>query len=250
MTAQAGTEGAADFVHLHCHTEFSMLDGAARVGELLDLAAEQQMSALAITDHGNMFGAFDFYRQAKARGIRPIIGTEAYLTPGTSRFERRRVQWGNGGRDDVSGGGAYTHITLLAETTQGMHNLFRLSSLASMEGMFYKPRMDRELLERYHDGIIATTGCPSGEVQTLLKLGKYDDARTAAGYYRDLFGPDRYFIELMDHGLEIERRVRADLLRLAKDLGIRLLATNDLHYTRQADSSGTRRCCACSRGRR
>ena len=167
---------SSSFVHLHVHTEFSMLDGAARVSELFDETVELEMPALAITDHGNMFGAFEFYKAARARDVRPIIGTEAYLTPGTSRFERRRVQWGNGGSDDVSGGGAYTHITLLAESTQGMHNLFRLSSLASMEGQFYKPRMDRELLERYHEGLLATTGCPSGEVQTLLRLGKYDEA--------------------------------------------------------------------------
>jgi DNA polymerase-3 subunit alpha len=168
--------------------------------------------------------------------VRPIIGTEAYLTPGTSRFERKRVQWANGGSDDVSGGGAYTHITLLAESTQGMHNLFRLSSLASLEGQFYKPRMDRELLERYHEGLLATTGCPSGEVQTLLRLGRYDEALVSAAYYRDLFGAGSYFVEVMDHGLDIERRVRSDLLRLAKDLALPLVATNDLHYTRREDS--------------
>ncbi|MDP9317781.1 MAG: DNA polymerase III subunit alpha, partial [Actinomycetota bacterium] len=215
-----------------------MLDGAARVGELLDEAARLEMPALAVTDHGNMFGAFEFYKHARARGIRPLIGVEAYLTPGTSRFERRRVRWGNGGPDDVSGGGAYTHVTMLAETTEGMHNLFRLSSLASMEGQFYKPRMDRELLERYHRGILATTGCPSGEVQTLLRLGKYDEALASAAYYRDLFGADSYFVELMDHGLAIERRVRTDLLRIAKDLALPLVATNDLHYTRQQDAVG------------
>ena len=165
------------FVHLHVHTEFSMLDGAARIDELFDETARLEMPALAMTDHGNVFGAFDFYKAAKARGVKPIIGIEAYLTPGTHRIERRRVQWGNGGDDDVSGGGAYTHMTLLAETTEGMHNLFRLSSLASIEGHFYKPRMDRELLQRYAHGLIATTGCPSGEVQTLLRLGKYDEAR-------------------------------------------------------------------------
>jgi DNA polymerase III subunit alpha len=227
---------SSSFVHLHVHTEFSMLDGAARIGELFDEAARLEMPALAITDHGNVFGAYEFYRAAKARGIKPIIGTEAYLTPGTSRFERRRVQWGNGGSDDVSGGGAYTHITLLAESTQGMHNLFKLSSLASLEGQFYKPRMDRDLLERYSTGIMATTGCPSGEVQTLLRLGRYDDALASAAYYRDVFGPDSYFVELMDHGLDIERRVRSDLLRLAKDLSLPLVATNDLHYTRREDS--------------
>ncbi len=229
---------SSSFVHLHVHSEFSMLDGAARVGQLFDETARLEMPALAITDHGNMFGAFEFYGAAKARDITPIIGIEAYLTPGTSRFERRRVKWGNGGGDDVSGGGAYTHITMLAETTAGMHNLFRLSSLASMEGQFYKPRMDRELLERYGKGVIATTGCPSGEVQILLRLGKYAEAMQAAADYRDIFGPDSYFVELMDHGLSIEKRVRDDLLRLAKDLGLPLVATNDLHYTKQEDSIG------------
>ncbi|MGH3447710.1 MAG: DNA polymerase III subunit alpha, partial [Nocardioidaceae bacterium] len=215
-----------------------MLDGAARVAELMTEAARLEMPALAITDHGNMFGAFEFYREAKAHDVKPIIGTEAYLTPGTSRFERRRVRWGSGGGDDVSGGGAYTHITMLAESTEGMHNLFRLSSLASIEGQYYKARMDRELLERYSTGIIATTGCPSGEVQTLLRLGKYDDARESAAYYSQVFGPDNYYVEVMDHGLDIEARVREDLLRLAKELGLPLVATNDLHYTKAGDSVG------------
>ncbi|MBA3264775.1 MAG: DNA polymerase III subunit alpha [Nocardioidaceae bacterium] len=229
---------SSSFVHLHVHTEYSMLDGAARVGELLDETARLEMPALAVTDHGNMFGAFSFYKAAKQRGIKPIIGIEAYLTPGTSRFERRRVKWGNGGSDDVSGGGAYTHATLLAQTTEGMHNLFRLSSLASIEGQYVKPRMDRELLERYGKGIIATTGCPSGEVQTLMRLDRYDDARRAAADHRDLFGADNYFVELMDHGLQIEQRVRDDLLRLSKELSLPLVATNDLHYTHQADHVG------------
>ena len=135
------------FVHLHVHTEYSMLDGAARVTDLMTEAVAQGMPAIAITDHGNNFGAYDFWKQATAAGIKPIIGTEAYLTPGTHRSERTRVKWGTGGEDDVSGSGAYTHITLLAESTPGMHNLFRLSSLASIEGYYYKPRMDRELLE-------------------------------------------------------------------------------------------------------
>jgi DNA polymerase-3 subunit alpha len=227
---------ADSFVHLHVHTEYSMLDGAARVGELLDAAVEQQMPAIAITDHGNVFGAHDFYRQAKERGIKPIVGIEAYLTPGTDRRDRSRVRWGNGGQDDVSGAGAYTHMTLLAQSTTGMHNLFRLSSLASIEGFYFKPRMDRELLQTYADGIIATTGCASGEVQTLLRLGKFDAAAQAASDYRDIFGADNYFCELMDHGLDIERRARDDLLRLAKKLSLPLVATNDLHYTHAADA--------------
>ena len=227
---------ADSFVHLHVHTEYSMLDGAARVGELLDAAVEQQMPAIAITDHGNVFGAHDFYRQARERGIRPIVGIEAYLTPGTDRRDRSRVRWGNGGQDDVSGAGAYTHMTMLAQSTAGMHNLFRLSSLASIEGFYFKPRMDRELLQTYADGVIATTGCPSGEVQTLLRLGKYEAAVQAASDYRDIFGADSYFCELMDHGLDIERRARDDLLRLARQLNLPLVATNDLHYTHAADA--------------
>jgi DNA polymerase-3 subunit alpha len=227
---------ADSFVHLHVHTEYSMLDGAARVGELLDAAVDQEMPAVAISDHGNVFGAYDFYRQAKDRGIKPIIGIEAYLTPGTDRRDRSRVRWGNGGQDDVSGAGAYTHMTMLSESTTGMHNLFRLSSLASIEGFYFKPRMDRELLQTYSDGIIATTGCPSSEVQTLLRLGKFDAAVQAASDYRDIFGADNYFCELMDHGLDIERRARDDLLRLAKHLNLPLVATNDLHYTHAADA--------------
>lgn len=137
------------FVHLHVHSEYSMLDGAARVTDLMKEVAAQGMPAIAVTDHGNNFGSFDFWSQAKAAGVKPIIGTEAYLTPGTHRTDKTRVRWGDGGEDDVSGAGAYTHMTLLAETTEGMHNLFRMSSLASIEGYYFKPRMDRELLQRY-----------------------------------------------------------------------------------------------------
>src|SRR3712207_6443020 len=213
-----------------------MLDGAARVKPLIDAAVEQGMPAVAVTDHGNVFGAFDFWRTATAAGIKPIIGTEAYLTPGTHRSDKTRVRWGNGGEDDVSGAGAYTHMTLLSSTTEGMHNLFRLSSKASIEGYYFKPRMDRELLSTYGDGLIATTGCPSGEVQTKLRLGQYEAAREAAADFRDIFGAENFYCELMDHGLGIERRVQKDLLRLARDLGLPLLATNDLHYTRAEDA--------------
>ncbi|HSF26197.1 MAG TPA: DNA polymerase III subunit alpha, partial [Actinomycetes bacterium] len=224
------------FAHLHVHTEYSMLDGAARIDDLLAEAARMGMPAVATTDHGFVFGAYDFWSKAAKHGIKPIIGVEAYLTPGTHRSDRTRVRWGDGGEDDVSGGGAYTHMTLLAETTQGMHNLFRMASLASLEGHFYKPRMDRELLSTYGRGLIATTGCPSGEVQTLLRLGRYDEARASAAEFRDIFGADNYFCELMDHGLGIQRRVQGDLLRLAADLGLPLVATNDLHYTRAEDA--------------
>ncbi len=225
------------FVHLHVHTEYSMLDGAARLGQLFERTAEMGMPALAMTDHGNVFGAHDFYRQARAAGVNPIIGMEAYLTPGTSRFERTRVRWADGGEDDVSGAGAYTHVTLLSESTAGMHNLFRLASRASLEGFFYKPRADRELLAQYAAGLIATTGCPSGEIQTWLRIGDYAKARAAAAEFRDIFGKENYFLELMDHGLGIETRVRDGLLRLARDLQLPMVATNDLHYTDATDAA-------------
>jgi DNA polymerase-3 subunit alpha len=225
------------FVHLHVHSEYSMLDGAARVKPLIEAAKEQGMPAVAVTDHGNVFGAFDFWKTATEAGIKPIIGTEAYLTPGTHRTDKTRIRWGNGGGDDVSGAGAYTHMTLLSENTQGMHNLFRLSSKASIEGYYFKPRMDRELLSQYGKGLIATTGCPSGEVQTRLRLGQYKEAVKAASDFRDIFGKENYFCEIMDHGLEIERRIMTDLLRLADELQLPLVATNDLHYTHAHDAT-------------
>jgi len=229
--------GSSDsFVHLHVHSEYSMLDGAARVAPLVKTAAEWQMPAIAITDHGNLFGAYDFYNAAKKVGIKPIIGIEAYLAPGsTSRKERTRVRWGDGS-DDVASGGAYTHATLLAETTEGMYNLFRLSSQAYLDGVYYKPRMDREILSQYAKGIIATTGCASGEVQTLLRTAGYQAALEAAATYQDIFGKENYFCEIMDHGIDIERRTYQDVLKIAKELNIPLLATNDLHYIRAEDS--------------
>lgn len=224
-----------NFVHLHVHTEYSMLDGAARVGELMDEVALQGMPAIAMTDHGNVFGAYDFYKNAKKSGVKPIIGIEAYVAP-ESRFEKKRVKWADGGQDDVSGGGAYTHMTILAENNIGLGNLFRLSSLASLEGYYYKPRMDREILATYASGLIATTGCPGGEIQTRLRMGAYKEAIKAASDYRDIFGSGNFFVEIMDHGIDIESRVKSDLLKLARELNIPLLATNDLHYTLQTDA--------------
>jgi DNA polymerase III subunit alpha len=225
-----------DFVHLHNHTEYSMLDGAAKIDGLFAEAARMGMPALGITDHGYLFGAYEFWKTSKKYGVKPVIGLEAYLTPGTSRFDRTRVRWGDGSRDDVSGGGAYTHFTLWSQNTQGMHNLFRMGSLASLEGYYFKPRMDRDLLVRYHDGLIATTGCPSGEVQTRLRLGQYKEAVEAAAEFRDIFGAENYYCELMDHGLEIEHRVQRDLLALARELDLPLVASNDLHYTKAEDA--------------
>ena len=237
MSAQPAPDQS--FVHLHVHTEYSMLDGAARVDELLRSAAGMGMPAIATTDHGYLFGAYEFWSKARKHGIKPIIGVEAYLTPGTARGDKSRVKWGGDGatsRDDVAGGGAYTHMTLLARSTAGMHNLFRMSSLASLEGHYFKPRIDRDLLGRYGDGIIATTGCVGGEVQTRLRLGQYAQARAAAGELQDIFGKENYYAEVMDHGIAIERQTQKELLRLARDLQLPLLATNDLHYTKAEDA--------------
>ncbi|RKW71673.1 DNA polymerase III subunit alpha [Galactobacter caseinivorans] len=227
------------FVHLHNHTEYSMLDGAARLGDLFEEVQRLGMDSLAITDHGYLFGAFDFWNKAKAAGVRPILGIEAYVTPGTARGDKTRVRWGEESqrKDDVSGGGAYTHMTMWAQNNAGWQNLTRAASSASLDSVFGKwPRFDRELISRHSEGIIATTGCPSGEVQTRLRLGHYEEAVKAAAEFQDIFGKENYFCELMDHGLPIENRVRQDLLRLSKQLQIPLVATNDLHYTHEQDA--------------
>ncbi|NLE81072.1 MAG: DNA polymerase III subunit alpha, partial [Rhodococcus sp.] len=223
---------ADSFVHLHNHTEYSMLDGAAKVGPMFDEAARQGMTAVGMTDHGNMYGASEFYNVAKAKGIKPIIGIEAYVAP-ESRFNTKRVLWGERSQksDDVSGSGAYTHMTMFAENSTGVRNLFKLSSLASIEGQLGKwARMDEDLIAANHEGIIATTGCPSGEIQTRLRLGHEREALEAAAKWQEIWGKDNFFLELMDHGLSIETRVREGLLKISKTLGIPPLATNDCHY--------------------
>ncbi|MFB9833641.1 DNA polymerase III subunit alpha [Actinoallomurus acaciae] len=228
-------------MHLHVHTEYSMLDGAAKVGLLMDEVSRRGMPAVAMSDHGNVHGAYEFYRTAGRAGIKPIIGIESYVAP-ASRYHREAVYYsddlalrrsddetGRGG--DVSGRGLYTHMTMWAADAEGLRNLFRLQSRAWLEGHVQRyPRMDDELLAEHGRGIIATTGCPSGAVQTRLRLDQYDEAVEAAATYRDIFGKENYFLELMDHGLAIERRVRDDLLRLARELDLPPLATNDSHY--------------------
>lgn len=231
-----------DFVHLHVHTEYSMLDGAARLDDLMGEAVRLGMPAIAMTDHGNLFGAYDFYKSAKAAGIKPIIGLEGYFAP-QGRTERRPFDFGGGfdeGTPEDPGAGrgkhSYTHMTLWSETTEGMHNLFRLSSLASLEGQYHKPRFDRELLDRYGSGLIGTTGCPSGEVNRYLQAGNFEKARAAAADFRDILGAGNYFCEVMDHGLAIERRFREDLIKIARDLDLPLVATNDCHYVHASDA--------------
>ncbi|WP_283135779.1 DNA polymerase III subunit alpha [Rhizohabitans arisaemae] len=221
------------FTHLHVHTQYSLLDGAARLKDLFAACREHGMTHLAVTDHGNLHGAYDFHRQATAAGIVPIIGIEAYVAP-ASRRDRKRVFWGqpHQKRDDVSGSGGYTHKTIWARDRTGLHNLFKLSSDAYRNGWFVKwPRTDKEALAELAGGLMASTGCPSGEVQTRLRLGHVDEALKAAAEYQEIFGRENYFLELMDHGLEIETRVRDGLVEIGRKLGIPPLVTNDSHYT-------------------
>ncbi|AJF70412.1 DNA polymerase III subunit alpha [Streptomyces vietnamensis] len=233
---------ADSFVHLHNHTEYSMLDGAQRLKPMFAEVERQGMPAIAMSDHGNMFGAYEFQQVAKGfEGVKPIIGIEAYVAP-SSRRNRKQEFWGPGGvramsddgegSKDVSGGGRFTHMTMWAQNVKGLQNLFYLSTEASYTGQFPagKPRMDMELISEHSEGIIGTTGCPSGAIQTRIRLNQYDEARKIAGQYQDILGKENYFLELMDHGLDLERNVRGDLLRLAKELNIPLLATNDAHY--------------------
>ncbi|MCQ9330609.1 DNA polymerase III subunit alpha [Corynebacterium phoceense] len=229
----------SSFVHLHNHTEFSMLDGMAKVDLLSEEVKRQGMPAVGMTDHGNMFGSNAFYQRMTSAGIKPIIGIETYMAP-ESRFNKKRVHWGTPDqkRDDVAGGGSYLHQTMLAENATGLKNLFRLSSLASYEGQLGKyPRMDAELIAEHADGIIATTGCPSGDVQTRLRLGQFDEALEAAAMWQDIYGKDNYFLELMDHGLDIETRVRSELLEIGRKLDLPPLVTNDCHYVLESQAA-------------
>ncbi|MDP9846645.1 DNA polymerase-3 subunit alpha [Streptosporangium lutulentum] len=216
-----------------------MLDGAARLKQMFKQVGDLGMPAIAITDHGNMHGAYDFYKQATGAGIKPIIGIEAYVAP-ASRNQKKPVLWGepHQKRDDVSAGGYYTHMTIWAKNAKGLSNLMKLSSRAYTEGFVRKwARMDAEILAEHSEGLMATTGCPSGEVQTRLRLGQYDEAVAAAAKFQELFGKDNYYLEIMDHGLDIERRVRDGLTRISKELNIPPLVTNDSHYTYESDAT-------------
>ncbi|HUC06285.1 MAG TPA: DNA polymerase III subunit alpha [Acidimicrobiales bacterium] len=225
------------FTHLHTHTEFSMLDGAARVGELVKAAVADGQPALGITDHGNMYGVLDFYKACRKEGITPIIGTEAYMA-GESRHERpvRRGKLDDTGGDAEGGQKLYYHLTLLAETSEGYRNLLKLSSAAYLEGYYYKPRLDWELLERYHHGLIATTGCLGGVVLQALLGGDPAEAERRAGRLQDIFGRDNLFVELQDHGLAEQQRTNPQLVEIARRLDAPLLATNDSHYTHREDA--------------
>lgn len=225
-----------NFVHLHVHTDYSMLDGAALVKKLVKQVADLGMPAVAVTDHGNMHAAYEFFTAANKAGIKPIIGLEAYVAPAVPRTHKQAVRWGDGGEDDVSGGGAYTHMTLLSENTAGMHNLFKMSSHSWFDGYYRKPRIDLELMQTYGKGIIATSGCVSGEIQVRLRRGEYEEAKRVAGELAEVFGKGNFFIEIQRHNLGIEDRAFGDLIKLARELSLPLVASNDLHYAHATDA--------------
>ena len=213
------------FTHLHVHTEYSLLDGSSKIKELVDRAKELGMDSMAITDHGVMYGVIDFYRAARAVGIKPIIGCEVYVAPG-SRFDR----------EASSGEDRYYHLILLAENNQGYQNLMKIVSKGFVDGFYYKPRVDLEILRQYHEGIIALSACLAGEVQRYLERGLYQQGKEAALRYEEIFGKNNFFLELQDHGIPAQKTVNQALLRMSAETGIELVATNDVHYTFAEDA--------------
>ncbi|RGZ01923.1 DNA polymerase III subunit alpha [Clostridium sp. AM58-1XD] len=212
------------FTHLHVHTEYSLLDGSCKIKELVSRAKELGMDSMAVTDHGVMYGVIDFYRAAREAGIKPILGSEVYVAPG-SRFDRE-----TGGGED-----RYYHLVLLAENETGYKNLMKIVSKGFVEGFYYKPRVDYEILEQYHEGIIALSACLAGEVQRFLSRGMYDEAKKSALKYEGIFGKGNFFLELQDHGIPAQKNVNQGLMRMSAELGIDLVATNDIHYTYAED---------------
>lgn len=210
-----------NFTHLHVHTEYSLLDGSSKIKELPARARELGMDSLAITDHGVMYGVIDFYRACNAVGIKPIIGCEVYVAPG-SRFDKEPIGQG----DD-----RYYHLVLLAENNTGYSNLMKIVSRGFTEGFYYKPRVDYEVLREYHEGIIALSACLAGEVARDITRNNYEEAKKAALLYQDIFGKGNFFLELQDHGIPAQRLVNQELMRMSRETGIELVCTNDIHYT-------------------
>ena len=214
-----------EFTHLHVHTEYSLLDGASKIKELVAKTKELGMDSIAITDHGVMYGVIDFYRACREIGIKPIIGCEVYVAPG-SRFDREASK----GED------RYYHLVLLAENDKGYHNLMKIVSRGFTEGYYYKPRVDMEVLEEFHEGIIALSACLAGEVAVQIRRGFLEEAREAAKKYQRIFGENNYFLELQDHGIPEQTTVNTELLNMHQELGIPLVATNDIHYVNAEDA--------------
>ncbi len=210
------------FVHLHCHTDYSLLDGACEISQLMDLVAEQKMPAVAMTDHGNLFGAVEFYNDAKAKGIHPVIGCEVYV-----------AQQGHTVKSDSN---RYNHLVLLCENQEGYRNLIQLVSTGYLDGFYYKPRIDKDLLSRHSKGLIALSACLRGDVNETLLADRYEEAKRLAYEYTDLFGKKNFFLEIQDHGLEPDARVLPLVNRLSAETGIPLVATNDSHYLRKDDA--------------
>src|ERR1700739_2845831 len=230
--------GNPQFVHLHLHTDFSLLDGACEISELLDEASRQKMPAVAITDHGNLFAAANFFYEASKRDVKPIIGCEVYVAKG-SRHDRgeKSAPVTNGDRDEMEPGSrGSNHLVLLCENLEGYHNLIKLVSAGFLEGFYYKPRIDYELLQRHSRGLIALSACLKGPVTEAVVNEKYDQARENAYRLRDIFGKQNFFLEIQDQGLEIEKKVNPHLVRLSKETGIPLVATNDCHYLHHEDA--------------
>src|SRR5690349_13438838 len=213
----------SDFVHLHLHTEFSLLDGACRIDELLDQAAALKMPAIAVTEHGNMFSSVVFHDHARQRGVRPILGCEVYMAPGD-----RRNKTGNPGE-------TANHLVLLAETDEGYHNLIKLVSAGYTEGFYYKPRIDKALLAQHAAGLIGLSSCLKGEVAEGLSHAQDKKARDAAGAYKEILGVENFFLEMQWHGIDEQQVVNVGLQPIAKDLGLDLVVTNDVHYLKNSD---------------
>ena len=213
-----------NFTHLHVHTEYSLLDGSNKIKEYVARVKKLGMDSAAITDHGVMYGVIDFYKEAKAQGIKPILGCEVYVAPG-SRFDKEA-----GNNED-----RYYHLVLLAENNEGYQNLMKIVSIGFIDGFYYKPRVDIETLETYHEGIIALSACLAGEIPRYIMRGMYEEACKSALRYQNIFGKNNFFLELQDHGMPEQKQVNQSLLRMSREMGIELVATNDVHYTYAED---------------
>src|ERR1043166_8543422 len=216
----------ADFVHLHLHTEYSLLDGACRLDRLMDRAHQLKFPALAITDHGVLYGAIDFYKAALEKGIKPIVGCEVYVAPGS----RREKKTTSGGRD------VYHHLVLLAKDETGYKNLIRLATAAHLEGYYYKPRIDKELLAAHREGLIALSGCLASEIPECIHRDRLPQAREAIDWFRQVLGPENFYLELQNHGIPEQAKVNRQLIPWAQEFGLKLVATNDVHYIEKTHS--------------